>query len=80
MGMYNWVNFEIECPKCGNKVDGFQSKPWNGEFEWVNPWDVEEFHTQCDNCFTWIEYERKSNNWSGEEWMKDYDCRVELNG
>ena len=26
MGMFDWINFEMDCPKCGELVTGFQSK------------------------------------------------------
>lgn len=81
MGMYNWVDFEIECPNCGGKIDSFQSKPWNGKLERLDPWNVEEeFHDGCDQCGAWIEYVRKSNDWTGSDWIKDFDRKVELNG
>lgn len=26
MGMFDWVDFKMRCPRCGEEVDGFQSK------------------------------------------------------
>ena len=84
MGMYNHVRFEDKCESCGGTIEGFQSKPWNGEFgeaRIVDPWSVAEFYSGCDKCGTFIKYLRKSNDFNDtEEWLKDYDRLVETNG
>jgi len=57
MGMFDYVNFKVECPKCGWPVEGFQSKDGKCELETVEPETVEEFYSTCKQCDQWIQYE-----------------------
>lgn len=59
MSMFDWVNHQMNCPKCGQLVKGFQSKDGACNMDRVEYWEVDEFHTFCSNCNTWIEYRRK---------------------
>lgn len=60
--MFDWVEFETECPKCKAKMNGFQSKDLFCELVKVKPWEVSNFYSSCDNCGTWVEYARKHND------------------
>lgn len=59
MGMFDWVEFETDCPVCGKKVQGFQSKRAGCNLDSLEIWQVDNFYTSCDNCGTWIEYNLK---------------------
>lgn len=62
MGMFDWVEFETACPKCGNWLEDFQSKDLFCELIKVKPWEVDNFYTSCDKCGTWVEYARKNGD------------------
>ena len=50
MGMFDWVDFETECPNCGNLVDGFQSKDGPCELGTISPFSVDYFYSRCELC------------------------------
>ena len=57
MGMFNYVKFKDKCPSCGEELDNYQTKHGDDlNLKVVNPWDVSEFHTNCGNCWTRVEY------------------------
>ncbi len=58
MGMFDEVNFEVDCPKCNEKVIGFQSK--SGPCDMLNLQiaemdDGEHIYSKCKNCGSWLE-------------------------
>ena len=55
MGMYDHVTYECICPRCHNKVDGFQSKDGPCVLSTLAPEEVDNFYTSC-NCGAWIEF------------------------
>ena len=55
MGMFDWINYEAPCPRCGKKVTGWQSKNGNCELNTLEPYEVEFFYSMCDSCKTWID-------------------------
>lgn len=57
MGMFDYVNFEMDCPKCGNKVLGFQTKSAYCVLERVDPVAIDNFYSSC-KCGNWIEFNR----------------------
>lgn len=59
MGMFDWVDFECNCPKCGKKVIGFQTKDYDNELETYTIFEVDYFYSSCENCRAWIHYKRK---------------------
>lgn len=59
MGMFDDVNVEIECPYCGSKVNGFQSKSSYCTLELVDPTEVDNFYSNCNTCGRWLEYSNK---------------------
>lgn len=61
MGMFDYVNYEMKCPTCGETVTGFQSKSGPCLLITVDPWSVDNFYSSCKKCGTWIEYE--SGTW-----------------
>lgn len=56
MGMFDWVNYEMECPNCKHSVDGFQSKDKDCTLSTVEVGVISNFYTHCSNCDTWIEF------------------------
>lgn len=59
MGMFDYVNFKMQCPNCGRETENFQSKDGKCWLETVEPDTVDEFYTMC-RCDTWIEFSRVS--------------------
>ena len=58
MGMFDDIEFEMDCPGCGKKVSGFQSKAGPCLLETLKPIQVNNFYSACDNCKGWIEFTR----------------------
>ena len=58
MGMYDDINFEMNCPKCGKLLSDFQSKDGPCILTMLEPDSVMNFYTSCD-CGEWVEF-RKS--------------------
>lgn len=76
MGMFDYVKFEIDCPKCGTKVTGFQSKDGLcilGELEF---WEVDNFYTSCKKCRAWIVFNRKELVPRPQIPISDYEMTV----
>lgn len=61
MGMFDYVRVprRVNCPKCGKRVTGWQSKDAGCMLTDVSLRDVTNFYTGCDNCGTWIEFNLK---------------------
>ena len=57
MGMYDYVDFECECPGCGATVEGFQSKDGPCEMAYIEPAQLRHWYTWCDQCGLWIDCE-----------------------
>lgn len=68
MGVYDDVDIEIDCPTCGAKVDGFQTKDGpmcfktlvvGIPFKWDIPYILKNLtlkaYSTCDKCRSWIE-------------------------
>lgn len=61
MGLFNYVNYECECPYCGALVKGFQTKDDNIyplELQSVSYLDICNFYCGCKECGAWIEFHR----------------------
>ncbi len=56
MGMYDYVEYEAKCKKCGEPLEGFQSKDAECLLETVLPKDVKDFYTTCEACGQWNEF------------------------
>ena len=62
MGMYDSINLEMNCPKCGGEYLDFQSKDGDCSLSTLEPYEVEEFYTGCDDCGSWITFKRLPDN------------------
>lgn len=58
MGMFDHVHFEMDCPNCGTRVTGFQSKDYTCELETIEPDALQNFYSSCKKCKAWIEFSR----------------------
>lgn len=58
MGMFDWVNAEIYCKKCGQKCD-CQSKSGACVLETIDPTTIDAFHAYCSNCRIMYNYSRE---------------------
>lgn len=56
MGMFDYVNVHVPCPKCGSPVEGFQSKGGPCAMAMVEPEDVSDFYDKCGTCGLWITF------------------------
>ena len=72
MGMYDEINVDIKCPKCGANEMDWQSKDYMCGLDMIDPDKVQKFYTHCDKCDTFITYRRGTEN--DEEVIK---CRAE---
>jgi hypothetical protein len=59
MGMFDWVNLKMKCPNCGEEINRFQTKDYDCELKTRNPLETNYFYGGCENCETWITFERK---------------------
>lgn len=79
MGLLDYVEYECDCPKCGAKVRGFQTKSGRRVQETVKPWMVDNFYTSCRTCGAWIEFTRNKPLPPPDEppgWRDDYMMTV----
>jgi len=58
MGMFDDIRYEMPCPECGVKVDGFQSKDGPCNMDILDFWEVRNFYAPCP-CGAWIEFNLK---------------------
>jgi len=58
MGMFDYVNYEMDCPTCGEKLDSFQSKDGRCVLETIEYWEVDNFYDYCDTCKVMVEFNR----------------------
>jgi len=66
MGMFDWVNVEVPCPKCGEKLASFQTKDSACELGIVDPTRVSNFYSNCEHCGEWVEFRRKQTSYGKE--------------
>ena len=62
MGMYDEINVDIKCPKCGSNEMNWQSKDYMCGLDMIDPDKVQEFYTYCDKCDTFTTYRRGAEN------------------
>ena len=48
MGMFDYVNYECVCPVCKSKVDEFQTKSSGCLLDVLEPVDVSNFYSSCN--------------------------------
>lgn len=58
MGMFDYVNFQMDCPQCGKRLFGFQTKDTDCELETVEPDETQYFYIGCPQCKAWVEFSR----------------------
>ena len=82
MGLFDYVDFEMDCPKCGARLTNFQTKDGDVFMNKVSVWSVDNFGAWCDRCKTSIAFYRKrptemSSRPTLEDVLKDYDMTAE---
>lgn len=79
MGMFDWVNFEIECPNCKTKVNGFQTKDSACVMGTLEFWETNNFYASCPECNTWMEFTiKKIPRPNRKITIKDYKKEVKI--
>lgn len=77
MGMFDDVNYVMDCPKCKHLIKGFQSKSGPKVLAVLEFWEVDNFYSSCDNpaCGIWIEFtlKKKCNK---KRTIKDYRMNI----
>lgn len=58
MGLFNYVNFEMNCPGCGSLLRDFQTKDGHCCLDMVEIEAVTEFYALCGKCNHWTEFAR----------------------
>lgn len=58
MGLFDYVNFEMACPKCGAPLHDFQTKDGDVYMNTVEIEAVTSFYTACPQCKHWVELTR----------------------
>jgi hypothetical protein len=61
MGMFDWVDFSIKCPLCGEMLVGFQTKDLENQLKTVNYKDTKNFYNCCKNCKTSVHFYKMRN-------------------
>jgi len=61
MGMYDNVNFEMDCPICGERVDDFQTRDGDCLLKTLSPCDVDNFYSCCRKCNSFIDIQQRGN-------------------
>lgn len=65
MGMFDYINYECQCPVCHTKVSGFQSKDGDCMMDEIEPTKVNHFYSICKKCGCWIAFNaKKSTNFT----------------
>jgi hypothetical protein len=57
--MFDYIDFEMICSVCGNKINDFQSKDGPCMLETLSPFEVSNFYSSCKKCGAWIEFTKK---------------------
>ena len=50
MGMFDYIEHEANCRKCGEHLTGFQSKDGPCDLNTLRPEEVDSFYTNCSKC------------------------------
>lgn len=56
MGMYDNVKYAADCPNCSAKLHDFQSKDGDCTLGFLDPVEVDNFYTICDECDEWVDF------------------------
>lgn len=57
MGMFDYVHFQMPCPKCGFLLDRFQTKDAMCELRTIEPEGLSYFYAMC-KCNRWVSFHR----------------------
>ena len=58
MSLFDYVEYEAECWKCGKPLHEFQTKDGDlPQMATLKPDDVERFYTYCRECGAWNEFQ-----------------------
>ena len=57
MGMFDYVEYEVDCVHCGAKVTGFQSKDGECSLVTLKVSEVRRFYSSCAVCGAWVDCE-----------------------
>ena len=60
MGMFDYIKLTIKCPKCGARVDGFQSKDNGCYMTTLDYWEVNNFYSDCEKCGLEFNFNRRT--------------------
>jgi hypothetical protein len=74
MGMFNLVNFEMNCVNCDTKVKEFQTKSGDCSLSTVNFATVDNFYAICPGCNSFIEFYYAPSK--PKRTIKDYKMRI----
>jgi hypothetical protein len=55
--MFDYVNFEMPCPNCGETLNRFQTKDSECTMDTVEPDGIGNFYALC-KCKHWVEFSR----------------------
>ena len=55
MGMYDSVEGEFKCPKCGHLQTDFQTKQHDCILDTLDFRICDYFYSSCDNCGVWLD-------------------------
>jgi hypothetical protein len=61
--MFDYVDYECECPKCGSLVFDWQTKDLDCTLSKVAVDDISNLYTSCYNCSTWLEFTKRNGIW-----------------
>ena len=67
MGMFDNFHLSSKCPYCNIEIKYWQTKDLQCQLDNYNIFskefnDIDNFYTPCDNCNTWIEYIRSTDD------------------
>lgn len=77
MGMFDYVKHECDCPRCGAKVKGFQSKDGPCMMITLTPLQVNRMYSSCNTCGQWVSFERDTDSPGMPEYGAMDDYRLE---
>jgi hypothetical protein len=74
MGIYNLVNFQINCTVCNTLIRQFQTKEGDTMFTTVEFTEVNNFYAICPYCQSWVEFFYAPEG--HERTIEDYKMRI----
>ena len=75
MGMYDYVNYECQCPVCRSGVmRDFQSKDGERMLIRIEPKNISNFYSHCSICGAFVEFIKQSDG----KWLRRVSKRGEV--